>query len=326
MNSITTTQPNLSVILVTPDCYETIRNTIRSLRAQTVRDRLEIVIVAPSEQTLFLVEKELEGFHSVRVIEFGAIQTLAAPRAAAIRAACAPLVALGEDHAFPEPSWAEALIEAHRQPWAAVGPAFVNGNPGLMSWISLVMDYGRWLEPVAGGVTDDVPGHSSSWRRALLLEYGPALERMMQAPTILHWDLQAKGHRLYLEPAAKVRHVNITRLTSFVLDHFYGARIFAAARAQNWPLVQRLFYVGGNPFLMPRTLRDWLGHIRRTGLEHELLPRAWPLLLLSLAVWTLGEMIGYGLGMGKAEQRTLYYDARRVPHLSRRDRALQTAE
>ena len=73
---------------------------------------------------------------------------------------------------------------------------------------------------------------------------------------------------------------------------------------------------------MPRTFRGWLGHIHRTGLESELLPKAWPLLLLSLAVWTLGEMIGYGLGMGKAEQRTLNYDACRERHLSRRDREL----
>lgn len=324
MNSFTKSPPDLSVILVTPDCYETIRKTIRSLREQTVRERLEIVIVAPAERTLGLVEKELEGIHSVRVIEFGEIKTLAAPRVVGIRAASSPLVVLGEDHAFPEPNWAEALIEAHRHPWAAVGPAFLNGNPGLMSWMSLIMDYGRWLEPVASGVTDDVPGHGSSWKRALLLEYGPALERMMQAPTILHWDLHAKGHQLYLEGKAKVRHVNITRLTSFILDHFYGAQMFAAARAQNWPWFQRLFYVAGMPLLMLRTFRDWLGHIRRTGLEPELLPRAWPLLLLSLAVWSLGEMIGYGWGMGKAEQRTFDYDVRREAHLGRRDRELQS--
>jgi glycosyltransferase involved in cell wall biosynthesis len=322
LNSITTTQPDLSVILVTPDCYETIRNTVRALRAQTVRDRLEIVIVAPSEQTLFLVEKELEGFHSVRVIEFGAIQTLAAPRAAAIRAARAPLVALGEDHAFPNPNWAEFLINAHRQPWAAVGPVFINGNPGLMSSMGIIMDYGRWLEPVVGGVTDDVAGHNSSWRRDLLLEYGSALERMMQAPTILHWDLRAKGHQLYLEPAAKVRHVNISRLSSFIFDHFCGARIFAAARAQDWSWSQRLFYVAGMPILMVRNLHAWLGHIRRTGLDRELFPRAWPLLLLALALWGLGEMTGYGLGMGKAEHHTLKYDARRGLHLGRRDSEL----
>ena len=297
--------PDLSVILVTPDHYGTIRRTIRSLREQTVRDRLEIVIVAPSEQTLGLVESELDVFQAFRVIEFGEVKALAAARVAGIRGARASLVALAEDHAFPEPNWAEALINAHRGPWAAVGPAFINGNPGLMSWISLVLDYGRWMEPVAGGVTDDLAGHSSSWKRAQLLEYGSSLERMMQAPTIMHWNLQGKGHRLYLEPAARVRHFNISRLTGFVLDHLYGSWIFAAVRSHDWSWPYRLSYVGGSILLMPRTLRNWLRHFRRAGLRNELFPRAWPLLILALVAWTLGAMLGYGFGLGRTEERVL---------------------
>lgn len=311
---------------MTPDCYETIRKTIQSLRAQTVRDRLEIVIVAPSKETLGLVDKEMADFHSVSVIEFGEIKTLGAPRAAAVCGAHSPLVALGEDHAFPEPTWAEVLIEAHQQPWAAVGTVMCNGNPGLLSWMSLVMDYGRWIEPVATGVTDDVPGHSSAWKRSLLVEYGPRLELMMQAPTLMHWDLLAKGHQLYLQPAARVRHLNITRLSPFVLDHLFGAQVFAAARASSWSWIRRLLYVGGVPILMIRTLREWLGHFRRTGLSAQFLPKAWPLLLLSIAVWGLGEAAGYAFGMGPAERRTLKYDARRGPYLSRRDRELLTTQ
>lgn len=325
MNSSATSPPGLSVILVTPDCYATIRQTIRALARQTVRDRLEIVIVAPSKRTLGAVDKELEAFHSVGVIEFGEMKALAAPRVAGIHAATAPFVALCEDHAFPEPNWAEALIGAYHQSPAAVGPVFLNGNPGVTSWISLIMDYGRWMEPVPGGFTDDVAGHSSSWNRSLLLEYGPALERMMQAPTLMHWDLQTKGHRLYLEPAAKVRHVNISRFIPHVLDHFYSAWIFAAARGRDWNWLRRLAYVGGNVLLMPRTLRGWLGHIRRAGLETELLPKAWPLLILSLFVWTLGEMFGYGFGMRRAEERVLGFDARREAYLNRRDRELLIA-
>jgi uncharacterized protein YbjT (DUF2867 family) len=57
----------------------------------------------------------------------------------------------------------------------------------------------------------------------------------------------------------------------------------------------------------------------------KLLPEAWPLLLLSLAILSAGEMMGYGLGMGKAEHHTLDYDGRRGTHLSRRDRELLKA-
>lgn len=322
MNSLAKPLPDLSVILVTPDSYETIRKAVAFLRAQTVRERLELVVVCPSKDSLRLIESDADGFFSFCVIEFGQIRTLAAARVAGVRAASAPLVALGEDHAFPDPDWAKALIEAHCQAWAAVGPAFINCNPGVMSWISLVMDYGRWLEPVIGGVTDDVAGHNTAWKRTLLLDYGSALERMLKAPTLMHWDLQANGHSLYLEPAAKVRHVNITKLSSFLLDHFYGARVFAAARASNWSWFQRLLYIVATPIFIMRTLRQWLGHMRRIGLTRELLPKAWPLLLLALVVWSAGEITGYGLGMGKAEQHVLGYDAHRVAHLSPRDRKL----
>lgn len=317
----TSSPPQLSVILVTPDSYETIRRTIVALRKQTVSKQLEIVIVAKSKNALDL-DEELTEFHSVRVVEFGQVQTLAAPRVAGIQAASAPQVALGEDHAFPEPGWAEALLQASRDGYAAVGCAFGNGNPGLLSWTSLVMDYGRWIEPVARGVTDDVPGHNTAWHRSLLLEYGADLERMLRAPTIMHWELQAKGYHLYLEPSAKVHHVNISLLPAFVCDHFYGAQVFSSARARHWPWFKRLFYVAGMPVLMVRTFRRWLGHIRRTGLQDELLPRGWPLLFLSIIVWGLGETAGYAIGSGKSEEGTLNYDARRGAYLSRKDRSI----
>lgn len=44
--------PAMSVVFATPDCYETIRLTMQSLRGQTVRKQVEIVIVASSEAAL----------------------------------------------------------------------------------------------------------------------------------------------------------------------------------------------------------------------------------------------------------------------------------
>jgi hypothetical protein len=322
VNSPTKPPPDLSVILITPDCYKTISRTISSLMAQTVCERLELVLLAPSRKELDLPDEAIAAFHSIQVIESSDLRTLSAPRALGIRASRASLVAVAEDHAFPEPGWAEALIEAHRQPWAAVGPVFLNCNPGLMSWVSLIMDYGRWIEPAAGGVTDDVPGHNSSWKRSVLVEYGDALERMLQAPTLLHWDLNAKGHRLYLEPAAKVSHANITRLRSFLLDHYYGGQLFAAVRAREWPFVRRLFYAAAFPIFTVRKLREWLAHIRRVRLEQTLLPKAWPLLVISAITHTLGESAGYCLGVGMAERKVFNYDARRGPHFSARERKL----
>ena len=120
--------PTMSVILTTPDRYDTIRKTIRHLRKQTVTGELELIIVAPDAGTLDADQRDLGGFFRVRVVQAGPIASIGSANAKGIRAAAAPLVALAEDHAFPAPDWAEALIRAHRDPWAAVSPVIRNAN------------------------------------------------------------------------------------------------------------------------------------------------------------------------------------------------------
>lgn len=295
---------------------------VKALAAQTVRDRIEIVIVCPSRDGLDLVESEVAAFHSVNVIEFGEIETTSAARVAGIREACSPVVALCEDHAFPEPAWAENMIEAHKKPWAGVGPAFINANPGVVSWVALAVDYGRWVEPVNGGLIDDIPGHNSTWKRALLLEYASQLESMLPAPTFLNWDLQAKGYKLYLEPAARLRHLQVSSLWPCLVEQFHVARLFPAERSRNWPWYRRLFYICGMPVLLARNFRGWIGHLRRIDPSGKTLAKVWPLLLGMLVVWGMGEIAGYGMGMGRAQERTLCFDTHRDRYLNRRDRQL----
>lgn len=318
--------PDLSVIFLTDDFFEPLRKAMHALAAQTVRDRIEIVIVCPSENSLGLIETEISGFHSVRVIELPKFKTTSAAHVAGIRAASAPVVALCEDHAFPEAGWAEAMIEAHKQPWAGVGPAMINANPGIVSWVAMVMHYGRWIEPVTGGVIDDIPGHNSSWKRSLLLEYASQLESMLPAPTFLNWDLRAKGHELYLEPSAKVRHLQVSSLWPGLVEQFHIARLFPAERSRNWPWYRRLLYVCGMPVLLTRNLRGWLDHFRRIDPTGQTLAKAWPLLLLALVISGVGEIAGYSLGIGLAQERTLCFDTHRERYLNRRDRQLLTAQ
>ena len=182
-------EPLLSVVVVT-DAYDTIRKTVRHLRAQTIADGIELVVVAAGrEEALGLDAAELSELHSHRVVRVDDIQSLSWARAPGIRVARAPIVALAESHCFPEPEWAERLLAAHEQGWAAVGPAIYNANPATaVSWINLLIDYGPWLGPTEGGEIDDLPGHNSAYRRELLLEYGWRLEKMLEAETIMHDD------------------------------------------------------------------------------------------------------------------------------------------
>lgn len=317
--------PEMSVVIVTPDCYETIRKTMRYLREQTAKQKLEIVIVAPSLVKLGLINSEVTDFFQIRVVEAGTSGSLAAARAAGIREASTPIVVFAEDHSFPERGWAEALIRAHKGPWAAVGPVICNANPAtITSWAQLFMTYGRWTEPAQAGEIDDLPGHNSSYKRAILLDYGSELENKLVRETMLHWDLRSRGYRLYLEPAARTHHVNISRLPSIVRDAFYGGRLFAAARALDghWSFLQCLAYAGAEPVLLLRHFRGILRNIHRTGCEKRLMLRIVPVLILGLAVLGLGHILGYVLGIGNSEHLANSFEFHRHRFLSKRDRQL----
>lgn len=318
--------PDLSVVVVT-DHRRTIRKTTTHLQAQTVRDRLELVIVAPSADRIDLRAGEFQGFLKVRVVEVGEIIPLSRARGAGVRQASSPLVVFVESHSYPDPSWAAALIEAHRHPWAVVGPAMGNANPGSMiSWANLFLDYGPWVEPVTARVVDHLPGHNSSYKRAILLGYGPELETMLDAETVLHWDLRARGYRLYLEAKARTAHLNVSRLSSWIPERFYGGRRFAAARARRWSPLRRLLYTGGAPLIpvvrLPRILRD----IRRSGRQVELLPMVLPSLIMGLLVSAAGEMVGYAFGEGKSMAWLSRLELHKVLHLTERESHAEIAD
>src|SRR5271165_5656344 len=226
--------PAMSVVVITPDGYETIATVLRHLEAQSVKRQLEVVIVAPATDAIPLDAPELQGFHKVQLVPFaGVVSSTSAARVAGVRAARAPVVAFVEDHSFPQPGWAEALIAAYSGPWAAVGPAVGNANPGnSISWANLLIEYEPWLDAVVPEAVEHLPGHNSSYKRALLLEYGDALEAMLEAESVLHWDLRTRGFQLRLEPAARTLHLNYSTVPASIQLRFHAGRIFAAARAR----------------------------------------------------------------------------------------------
>lgn len=308
--------PSMSVVLMTPDCYETIDLTMAHLLAQSVRDQLEIVIVAPSADGLAADESALATFHSFQVVEFGEIKTVGEANAAGARRAHAPMVAFVEEHSYPQPGWAEALIEAHREPWAAVGPVVDNANgDSVVGWADFLVGYGPWLDPSGAGVRDFLPGHNSSYKLALLLDYGPDLEGMLESETTLHADLRRKGDQLYQEPAARISHLNFENPSVWIRAQYYSGRAFAAQWAEHWPLRRRLLYSVGGPLIPLVRLIRILGQVR--GARGQPAPPAavWPVLLLGLGISAAGEMVGYVLGAGDAVERRCDLEFHRVRHL-----------
>jgi hypothetical protein len=311
--------PEMSIVVIMPDDYAAIRRTVRRLAAQTVKTRLEVVIVAPAAGGSRVMADDVVGFAGVREIQVSEFTPIRA-RAAGVRAATAPIVAFVEEHSFPEPEWAAALIRAHEQPWVVVGPTVLNANPAsIISWANLVMEYSQVLAPMPGGVVRDAPAHNSAYKRELLLNCGLELEAALESETILHWRWSAQGHPAYLEPAARIRHLNYSLLMPSLSLRFHLGRTFAATRRRGWSWFKRMIYIGGAPLIPLIRLYRMARDLNAPGRPRELLPRLAPVLFLLLAVATLGEVFGYAFGAGSSPQKFDESEFHRERFLNRQD-------
>lgn len=315
--------PAMSIVIVTADTYGAIRKTMRHVRAQSVREQLEVIIVTPSISVLAMDDPDVaDAFAALRVVEAGPIRSLAYGNAVGIRHATAPVVALLEDHSFPDPHWAEIMIEGHRGAWAAIGPAMGNPNPrSAISWADFLLGFATWWFPRASGPIDHLPTHNASYKRDVLLRYGDDLETMLKAEIVLHWDLQRAGHALYLDARARVYHMNFERLSSFLQVQFHAGRVFATVRARPWRIWRRIVYAGGSPLIPLVRLRWVLGQVRARGDARvdQRMPRGvLPAVLIGLAASAVGELAGYTLGLGNASDKLAYFEFHRLRHVAPR--------
>jgi Glycosyl transferase family 2 len=291
----------MSVVLPVPIRYSHVRRTIRHLRAQSARNRLEVLLVVPAGGSGDVDAGELNDFGLARVVQAPRGATLTECRVAGVLEASAPIVAFAEDHSFPEPGWAELLLRAHEGPYAAVAPAFENANPRTaLSWADVLLGFGPWIAPVPRGEMSRLPWHNTSYKRESLLAFGDRLGVMLEVESMLQEDLRARGLRLYLESEARTRHVNFSRVRPFLVEYLVSGRMYGGRRAQTqkWSPLHRLIYIAGSPFIPVVRLPEVVSHIRRIGRTRELLPRALPAILLGLVAHSLGELAGYACGAG----------------------------
>lgn len=124
--------PLMSIVLTIDKSFAAHRKAIQNLNLQTGKARIEVILVSPLPQESIEVSA-LTGFLRVRCIRVAPNTTCAQAKAVGFQQAAAPIVAFTEDHSYPNPEWADALISAHEKAWAAVGPAVGNANPRIIS-------------------------------------------------------------------------------------------------------------------------------------------------------------------------------------------------
>ena len=280
-------------MVVLTESFAAIAVVVERLVVQEEAAAIELVIAAPDEGALAIPSEAVAPLAGVTVVETPLLP-MAPARAAAVRAARAPVVVLGETHVFAEPDWASRLLRAHDGPWVAVTPGIGNANPaGSLSWVGLLMDYGRFSQAGDRRETEDVASYNAAYKRAALLELGDELESLLEPGSSLGDELRARGGRFLHEPAARIDHLNVSRLRPWLVERYLGGRLFGASRSRSWPRRRALLYAAGSPLVGPLRLVRTLRAARSAG---SLPPTFVPALVLACLVWAVGEGIGYARG------------------------------
>jgi hypothetical protein len=302
--------PRVSVIVLTSGDPKQARRTVESVRGQTIAAELELVIVRvnPTETLPKMYGTGLQGLQVVTDDgrPFGEL------RAAAVRAASAPIVAFLEDHCLAEPRWAETLVGAIEDGWAGVGCEMHNANHGIgISEAVGLMNYGVFLAPAERQSAGMIPGHNGAYKRSILISYGQDLGRLLRSDVVLNGRLVADGHRLLLEPAAKVAHANETHMASILRGYYLNTRSMSATRSDEfkWSLAKRW----GRILLWP------LVPFRRIASLYAAALRSRPDLVGPIVRWTpvmfvawlatgIGQAMALAFGIGDADRQFLLYE------------------
>jgi len=301
--------PCLSAVVVVGELRERAGGCLRALLAQTRDARMEVVLadVAPEAGAI-----PGSDHPAVRLIRMSSGETFAGARAAAVREARGPIVAFLEEHVRVRPGWAAAVLAAHRGPWAGVGGEVRNANPGVgRSDLTALLSYGIFAPPLAPGESDLLPGHNSAYKREVLLGYGERLARLLGCDLVLMRRLRLDGHRLWVEPAAAIEHLNETSLRGACDGVRLFNRCYAPLRAGEfrWSFARRLAYVA----LTPAIPVYFIAHFSRFLARNN--PRQLRLFLRNLG-WVylvelaaaLGQAAGLLFGAGDAPRRFSVYE------------------
>ncbi len=284
------TEPLLSVGIVVGTIRERAQRVVNALADQDLAADLEVLLVdlEPGREPV-RIRAPLRG---VQVPLPAA--TISRGKGEAVRRASAPAIAFLEDHCYPRPGWARALLEAHRGPWAAVGYAFENANPDTwVSRASMVSDYGLFVDPKRGPATF-ISGNNVSYRRDALLSFGDRLDDLLLVDFNVQSALRARGDRLFIEPAARAAHENYTRVLDLARANQSYCRAMAAHRSRGWSRTRRLFYAAAAPVAAPaiKLVRLARSVVARPSLAAQALG-ALPVIAAAYAWGAAGESRGY---------------------------------
>lgn len=298
-----TDAPELSVIMTIVDGGETLTRCLEALESQTDGPRMEVLV--PFDAARPVDAATIARFSGFTFMDLGRLR--ATPknpfeehelydrrRAAGLARARAPLIAILEDRGRPAPGWARAMVDAHRRHAdGVIGGAVESAAPDLRRWAIFFVDFGRYQAPFDSERPEYVTDTNICYKREAL-EATRHLWREMYQESEVNWALRDMGAGLLLTPApVTVQHRGPTSLSRMIAERFHWARVYGQQRKRGAKPADRMKWILAAPalpvLLYVRHLRRQLRLRRRIGIFLA----ASPYILMLLAFWSIGELVGY---------------------------------
>ena len=298
----------LSVVVTVVDGGETLVRCLTALARQDDAPSLEVII--PYDESVAGMASIVARFPTFHFLPIGQVETKRPPdgpagqhelfdrrRSAGLAMARGDIIAIVEDRGVPRADWARTLVAIHGEmPHAVIGGGVDNGRDRTLNWAVYFCDFGRYQLPFAPGPREYVTDVNIGYKRKAL-DQTRDLWKERYHETTVHWALIRSGETLYLSDRFVVDQMrDDLSLGRLVSERVGWGRLFAYTRAREISGGKRLVLAAMAPVLplvlFYRLARHQMAKKRTLGK----FVAASPVVLLLLATWSLGEMIGYLTG------------------------------
>jgi hypothetical protein len=318
------TLPRLSVVVVVtgdtlePHC-ETVDlgHCLDALLQQAQPAALEIIV--PYHAGVGGISELSQRFPSVNFVRLAELRTRSRQggsrehhdemRACGVAAAQAAIIACLEDHVRPAPDWAEKLLAAHRQPFAAIGGAIENAVDRPLNWAVYFCDLGKYQNPVLAGESAYASTVNIAYKRSALEAVCPVWQDSFNE-TRVHAALAGRGEKLALAPDVVVFHARSgQRLARAMREFLVWGRSYGRVRARLLGVRQTVTLTLSAPLIPALLLARMATRVVQRGRARWAFVRALPYTFLLACAWSAGETAGYADGLRPPRQR-----GRGTPH------------
>ncbi|MFV1986237.1 MAG: hypothetical protein ACC682_03095 [Gemmatimonadota bacterium] len=309
---------DVSVVLSISRHFDTVRLVLEHLAAQTIADRLEIVLLAESD-AIEVDESTLAAFAGWQLAVPTDFTSAGNLRAEGVRMARATRVWFAEDHGFPAPGTLEALRRVYDEHDAITGVVMENANPATaISWADMFLNFGPYVGRPELEDLGHLAWHKNMYPRDLLLECDAKLDDFLDVESELQEWIRSRGGRLMIVPDAPLYHLNVSRFDTFVETQAINGRLYGASRSAGWPVWKRLSYAAAFPLILAVRLRRLVAEVVRAG-EGKRVPKMLPFLSIGLTVNQFWETVGYVVGARDSRVRKHDAEYRRYRFMTAAD-------